>query len=197
MKAFTRLCALALSACSFFGKQAPLSPRYYDPEPSSAGAQLAPIGKGLRLGHVVGATHLRERVAYHVSERELAFYEGRRWTERPENYLRRALAHELFERRSLTQIVSGVAPTLEVELTDFSELKEPKHAVRAKLRAVLVDARTVRFEHTFAVEVAVEGDDFTSVPRALGDALAQLVAEVAERVVTELPTASGAWGLAR
>ncbi|HEY6878047.1 MAG TPA: ABC-type transport auxiliary lipoprotein family protein [Polyangiales bacterium] len=187
MKVFILLFTLALGACSFFGKQAPLSPHYYDAAPSSEGGQVAPSGQALRLGHVVGASHLRERVAYHVSERELAFYEDRRWTELPENYLRRALVHELFERRGLTQVVSGVAPTLEVELTDFSELTGSKHGVRAKLRAMLVDARAVHFEHTFVAEVAVAGNDFDGVPQALGEALAQLVSQVAERVIGALP----------
>jgi cholesterol transport system auxiliary component len=190
MKALTLLFALALSACSFFGKQAPLHPRYYDPEPaavSAGGAQAS--GKSVRIGHVGGGSHLRDRIAYHVSERELGFYESRRWTERPETYVRRELARELFERRGLTQIASGVAPTLEVELTDFSELKGSKHAVSIKARALLVDARTVRFEHTFAVELPVEGDAFDGVPVALSKALTNLVSQIGQRVTDALPSA--------
>jgi cholesterol transport system auxiliary component len=187
MKALTLLFALSLAGCSFFGKQEPLHPQYFDPEPAHVSSGGAATGKSLRLGHVTGASHLRERIAYHVSDRELGFYERRRWTERPEMYLRRALARELFERRGLTQIASGVAPTLEVELTDFSELKEPKHAARVRARVLLVDARTVRFEHTFDVEVATDGEDFDGVPAAFSNALAQLVSEIGERIVSELP----------
>jgi cholesterol transport system auxiliary component len=188
MKAFTLLFALSLAGCSFFGKQEPLHPQYYDPEPAHlTSGSVAVSGKNLRLGHVVGATHLRERIAYHAAERELGFYDRRRWTERPEAYLRRALARELFERRGLTQIASGMAPALEVELTDFSELREPKHAARARARVLLIDARTVRFEHTFEVEVPVEGKDFHGVPAAFSDALVQLVSQIGERVAGELP----------
>ncbi|MET0285832.1 MAG: ABC-type transport auxiliary lipoprotein family protein [Polyangiales bacterium] len=184
MKAYSLLFALSLAGCSFFGKQAPLHPRYYDPEPEAASGAVTPSGKSLRIGHVLGASHLREKVAYHEAERELGFYEQRRWTERPEIYLRRALGRELFERRGMTQIVSGVAPTLEVELTDFSEHKSP-HQARARARVLLVDARTVRFEQTFEASVAIPGDDFD--PVAFSKALAQLVDQIGERVLNELP----------
>jgi cholesterol transport system auxiliary component len=185
------LFALCLSGCSFFGKQAPLHPRFYDPEPHASGGSARPEGgKSVRLGHVVGASHLRERIAFHASQHELGFYDKRRWTERPENYVRRELARELFERRGLTQVVSGSAPTLELELTDFSELRQPKHAVRIEARVLLVDARNVRFEHTFTVELPIqasEDDDFATVPGAMGQALSQLVSQVGERVSSELP----------
>lgn len=187
MKAYTLLFALSLAGCSFFAKQEPLHPRYYDPEPALATAGGARVGKSLRIGRVNGATYLRERIAYHESERELGFYERRRWTERPETYLRRTLARELFERRGLTQIASGIAPTLEVELTDFSEYKAPQHAVRARARVVLVEARAVHFEQTFDVSVAVEGKDFDGVPTAFSQALTQLVAQIGDRLVNELP----------
>jgi cholesterol transport system auxiliary component len=185
------LLALCLSGCSFFGKQAPLHPRFYDPEPHPSGGSVRAEGsKSVRLGHVVGASHLRERIAFHASQHELGFYDQRRWTERPENYLRRELARELFERRGLTQVVSGSAATLELELTDFSELRQPEHAVRIQAHVLLVDARNVRFEHTFTVELPVqasEGDPFAAVPGTMGQALSQLVSEVGERVNSELP----------
>lgn len=193
MKAVTTIALTSLLAgCSFFGKVAPLAPRYYDPTPEpTGGAARAEVGeKSLRLGHVLGSSHLRERIAYHTNPQELGFYEERRWTERPENYLRRELAAELFERRGIAQVVSGLSPTLEVELTDFSELKSPKHAARARARVLLVDARAVRFEQTFSVEVPIQGDDFSAVPAALGNALSQLVSQIGDRVAKELPSAS-------
>lgn len=195
MKAATScslLCALSLFGCSFFGKQAPMHPQYFDPEPalvSSGGTATA--GKSVRVGHVTGASHLRERIAYHESERELGFYERLRWTERPETYLRRVLARELFERRGLTQVTSGAAPVLEVELTDFSEYRAPQHAARARARVLLVDARTVRFEHTFDVQVPVEGEGFDGVPEAFSKALAQLVEQIGARLAEELPAPAG------
>jgi cholesterol transport system auxiliary component len=186
MKAYTLLFALSLAGCSFFGKQTPLHPRYYDPEPAASSSGGAATGKGLRIGHVTGASHLREKIAYHEGERELGFYEQRRWTERPETYLRRTLGRELFERRGLTQLVSGSAPTLEVELTDFSEHKSP-HQARARARVLLVDVRAVRFEQTFEVGVPIEGAEFDGVPAAFSKALTLLVEQIGQRVSDELP----------
>ena len=185
---------VVLQGCAFFGKSEPLSPRYYDPESELKEGKTSPpaLGKpSLRLGHVVGGSHLRERIAYHVSERELGFYEQRRWTERPEAYLRRALARGLFEQRSISSLVTGMGPSLDVELLDFSELLAPKHGVRVRARAVLVDQRTVRFEHTFTVEKAVsDGDDedFARVADAMARALTETVDEIGDRVLTELMT---------
>ncbi|MDB4990578.1 MAG: hypothetical protein JWN04_5756 [Myxococcaceae bacterium] len=184
----------ALSGCAFFGKQPPLRPRYFEAEADAPEGELHPVAAGapgLRLGHVVGSSHLRELIAYHVSEHELGFYEERRWTERPEHYLRRALAHALFEERGLTNLVSGVGPTLEVELTDFSELKTPEHAVRIRARVVLLDQRAVRLERTFSAEQPVaKGDDFAHVPAALSSALERCVAQIADAVKTELAAPS-------
>jgi cholesterol transport system auxiliary component len=181
-----------LSGCAFFGKSEPLAPRYYDPEgPAKEVATTPPaLGKpSLRLGHVVGGSHLRERIAYRVSEREVGFYDERRWTERPEDYLRRALARGLFEERAITSLVTGVGPSLDVELLDFSELLAPRHAVRVRARAVLVDQRTVRFERTFNVEEPVAGgkdQDFTAVADAMARALTRTVDEIGDRVASEL-----------
>lgn len=195
----TCLSAVLLTGCAFFGKSEPLEPRYYDPESSPREAKSVPPALGtpaLRLGHVVGGSHLRERIAYRVSERELGFYDERRWTERPENYLRRALASGLFEQRGINSLVTGVGPSLDVELIDFSELREPKHAVRVRARAVLVDQRTVRFEQTFTVEQPVSGDadDFSRVAEAMSVALERTVDAIGDRVLSELTRAVNAGG---
>ena len=182
---------LPAGACAFFGKVPPLHPRYFDAEVVAAARPAAAAGNAgehpLRLGHVVGSSYLRERIAYHVSEHELGLYDQLRWTERPEDYVRRALARALFEERNLTNVVSGVVPALELELTDFSELKKPQHAVRVRARVVLVEQRAVRFERTFTVELPVaNGDDFGLVPAALSEALSKCVEQIADAVSAEL-----------
>lgn len=179
-----------LEACSFFGKAAPMHPRYFQPEgetPSRARALQHLGGPALRLGHVAGSSFLRERIAYHVTEHELGVYDERRWTERPEDYFRRALARSLFEERGLSNVVSGSAPVLDVELTDFSELLGPTHAVRVRAQVSLVDQRAVRLERSFSVEQAVaKGADFALVAAAMSQALERSVAQIADDVEREL-----------
>jgi ABC-type uncharacterized transport system auxiliary subunit len=195
---FPLLLAATVSACAFFGKSDPLEPRYYSVEsgksqaPAPAGSELA-RGQTLKLGSIEGGSHLRDRIAYRSSDRELGFYDSRRWTERPEAFFRRALAHALFEERSLVRAVSGSAPTLEVELTDFDELLTPRHAVRVRARVLLADQRVARFEHTFSVEqpVASQAESFDSVADAMAVALERCVDEIGDRVVAELSSLAG------
>ncbi|MDB4972094.1 MAG: hypothetical protein JWN48_435 [Myxococcaceae bacterium] len=186
------LVSCALTACAFFGKAEPINPRFFDPVridlPGGERAS-AVSGPGLKLGHIVGASHLRELIAYHVSEHELGFYEKLRWTERPEDLMRRALAHALFEERGIKNEVSGFGPVLEVAVTDFSELLKPTHAVRVRARVVLIDQRTVRMERTFSTEQAVaKGDDFSLVADAMSEALERCVGEIADAVKAQLAT---------
>ena len=184
----TALAACLLSGCAFFGKTDPLDARYYSAELSDAPAVKAAPASGvpLRLGSISGATHLRERIAYRESEREVGFYEGRRWTERPESYLQRALSQALFEQRGMQRITSGIAPTLDVELTHFDELLGSPHTVRVRARVMLRDRRSTRFEHTFGADQEVKGSEFVGVAEALSVALGRCVEQIADRVVAEL-----------
>lgn len=186
----------ALEACSFFGKVPPMHPRFFEPEPavlSRTRAHQHGGGPALRLGQVVGSSFLRERIAYHLSEHELGIYDERRWTERPEDYFRRALTRSLFQERGLTNVTSGVAPVLDVELIDFSELTGPVHAVRVRALVRLVDQRAVRLERSFSVEQPVaKGDDFALVASAMAQALERSVTQIADDVERELNTSLAA-----
>jgi len=121
----------ALGGCALTDKSDPLEIRYFTPQSSggSAPAQTAvPAAAeslGLSLGRVRASAYLRERIAFRASANELGFYEGLRWTERPESYLRRALSSSLFEQRGLEQVLAGPGATLEVELISFEETREP------------------------------------------------------------------------
>lgn len=189
------LAAATLSGCAFFGKSEPLTPRFYTPEQAPADSMLKAAttsneGLALRLGRVLASAHLREQVAYQASERELGFYEQRRWTERPETYLGRALSRALFQQAGITHVVSGPAPTLDVELLDFTEVRAPRRLARVRVRALLSDGRTALLEQTFAAEEAVKGaeDDFEPVVGALAKALERVVDDVAQATTTALRT---------
>ena len=111
MPRFAAAGALALSAlsgCALLGKSDPPVRRYFTLDPleqvspasaPQAPAKIAADGRRLRLGHVTGSSHLRERMVVRTAGLELTFSETRRWTERPDVYLHRALAHALFEQR--------------------------------------------------------------------------------------------------
>lgn len=183
-----------LSGCALFGKSEPLEPLYYTPEVAVA-AELArrprDPAQRLRLGRVAGGSHLRDRISYRNGSRELGYYEERRWTERPEVYVERALSRVLFEQRGVTRVVSGSSPTLDVELLEFDELVAPKHAVRVSLRILLSAQREATLERSFSVELPVpSGERYEVVAEAMAGALSRCIAEVADAVVSELAAIS-------
>lgn len=195
------LCALAcgaLAGCALLGKNEPPSRRYFTPESSAPGGGLvaAPVnstpraeGLRLRLGRISAWSHLRERMVTRTSSRELSYSEDRRWTERPDIYLQRALGHALFEERGLTQVISGSAPTLEVELVAFEETENPRRALLQAL-VVLHDERIALLQETVTVEEpltpAKDADQAVAVVEALSRSLQTAVTRISDRVVGRL-----------
>ena len=184
-------CALACAGCALLGKNDPVVPRYFTPQYESAGLAPAPVHPELRLrlGRVSAWTHLRERMVIRNSPEELTYLEDRRWTERPEVYLRAALERTLFEERGLVEALSGTAPTLDVELAAFEEVQKPTQHVRLQALVTLHDDRSERMEETITVEEPVTAgpDHDIAVVDALSRALHRGVDAIADRVVAKLP----------
>jgi cholesterol transport system auxiliary component len=182
--------AVVLSGCALLGKNDPLVPRYFTPE-FDGDAPRAPVRSDLqlRLGRVEGWSHVRERMVARNSARELFYYEDRRWTERPEIYLRRALSRTLFEERGVVASLSGRAVTLDVELIAFEEIEQP-HKARMQALLVLRDDRIGLLEETITVEQPVakteQADQAGAVVDALSQALQAGVTRIADRVVAKL-----------
>ncbi|HEU4404706.1 MAG TPA: ABC-type transport auxiliary lipoprotein family protein [Polyangiaceae bacterium] len=206
--ALAPLAALWLSACALTGKSAPLEPRYFDVEaaareggaPPAPGACARPApgaAPAVRLARVRSGADLRERIALRRSEFEIGYYEDRRWTEKPEAFLRRALTRALYEECGLERAVQPGGPSLEVELTAFEEVKAPRHLARVRAAAFFYDERRVRFERTLGAErpVAVGGDEADAVARAMAGALDDLVRRIARDVSGELAPAPEAGGV--
>jgi cholesterol transport system auxiliary component len=185
--------ALVIGGCALTSKGDALSPRFFSPEPE-LNAKTLPEPAGppleLRLGQVEAASYLEERISYRPRPSELAYYEDRRWTEAPEHYLRRALAHELFERRHLRRIVSGRGATLDVELTAFEELRGTPAKVRLALSYTVHEDGQSSLERSLVVERALvqtnEPDPARQVAAALALALADAVSRVSEEVTRTL-----------
>jgi cholesterol transport system auxiliary component len=198
--------ALPASGCALTDKNTPIVTRYFSPErdpphpvadkvaapPSPSAAQ--PLE--LRIGRIGSASYLDERIAYRDTPYELGFYQERSWTEAPEGYLRRRLNRVLFEERGLRRVVGGAAPTLDVELTAFEEMRVPQRVARVQLVVALRDARAVHWEETLTVDEPVvpkPGEDpANAAVEALGTALRAMVDRVADRVARELQAADAA-----
>jgi cholesterol transport system auxiliary component len=199
-RAWAVLFGACLGGCALSSKGEALTPRYFSPallDVSSTGAAAessptpaAPTAPELRIGRIEPAAHLQERIAYRLGPSELAYYDDRRWTEPPEQFVRRALESELFERRAFRRVVAGVAPTLDVEVLSFEELRQGAPRARLALLVTLRDERHALLERTVVVEAPLaEGDGGPALAAAMAINLGKATEQIAEQVKAELEKA--------
>ena len=187
-----------VAGCALLSKGDPGAARYFSLERASDGPvaiQAEATGEQgeppeLRLGRITGAPHLEERLVFRDSAFEIRFHRELRWTEPPELFLKRRLARVLFEERGLRQVVGGAAPTLDVQLIAFDEVRVPRRLARVQLVARLHDEHLVLWEETLTVDAPIveeqDGDLALETVEALGKAMQAAVVKVANRVFSEL-----------
>lgn len=166
------LCAMAItlatSGCALTSKADLVEVRYFSPERAKTRLESAnappgaPAANGalqLRLGRVTAGPHLRDRIAYRDAAYELGYYDELRWTERPETYVRRAFSRSLFEEHGVHRVLGGVAPTLDVEVIAFDDLRlKGARAARVELKVILFEDNDVIFEDTLTIDRPVTGE---------------------------------------
>jgi cholesterol transport system auxiliary component len=191
---FVSVVLLALApGCALLTKSEPVIPRYFSPEapalskPAAAGGGA---GLELRLGRVTSDAYIKDRIVHRDSAFEIGYYDDRVWTEKPEAYVRRALARALFDERGVTQLLSGVGATLDVDVVAFEEVREPLHLARIELVYVVYDDRVVRLSRSVVVERPIapaKGDaSANQAVKAMSTALAAAVDAVANAAASEL-----------
>jgi cholesterol transport system auxiliary component len=192
LAAAAALCGVG--GCALLFKSAPATPRYFSPErpsdlPRSASRRPDPPYE-LRLGRVDSAANIEDTLVLRDSANEVGYYRLRRWTEAPEQYLRRRLARVLFEERGVREVVSGAGPTLDVQLTAFEEVRGPPRTARVQVIVRLHDARLVSWDETITMEQPVAaagvGNGADADVEAIGAALRAAVDQIADRVIDEL-----------
>jgi cholesterol transport system auxiliary component len=208
------LSALFVSGCALFSRGEALSVRYFDPEPPprSPAAARSSVEAGfeegdgaprcaLSLGRVAASDDIDTRIAFRPSPYRMDYYETRRWSERPDGYLRRSLVRALFEERACRRIASGPGPSLDVDLVGFEERRGAPETVRVALHLLLHDGATVLWESSIevvrAAPGAAGGEPFEPVVAALAGALGAAVAEVAEQVGAALRAGADGEGARR
>lgn len=198
---FVVLCAISSAltgqGCALTSKAALVDVRYFSPEcvqPRVDGPVQQPGSEGsprLRLGRVSSGPNLRERMAHRDAPYELGYYDDLRWTELPETYVRRELGRSLFEAHRLRRVLSGAAPTLDVELIAFDDVHlQTGRAARVELRIILYETDGAIFEETIAIDRLVAGER-----PAVEDVVAAMsiaLDAAADRVTTRVETALAA-----
>ncbi|MGE5180753.1 MAG: ABC-type transport auxiliary lipoprotein family protein [Acidobacteriota bacterium] len=177
---------VVLAGCALTSKSAPIELRYFTPLPPAPAAHPVVPGVAharLRLGRITPSAHLRYPIVHRDSPVELAPYETLRWSEPPDAYVRRALGRALFEARPIDQAIGGAAPTLDVEVVAFEEVRhEARHSGRVELRYVLHDERAVLARGVVAIERDAAGPAIEQVVAAISSALDAAVTQLADRV---------------
>lgn len=185
-----------VSGCALTSKATPLQLRFFSPTTAEHDARTKTPQSGnlaLRLGKMESGAHIEQRIAFRKSETELSYHQALRWTEPPAFYLRNQLASAIFDERGVSRIVTGIGPTLDLELNEFEELQFGARRVRVGLRFVLRDEQRAMLDQVVIVERALSLDA-TSTPeesmaRAMATALADATSTVANRVVEKLSAA--------
>lgn len=189
--------ALALPGCALTSKADPIDIRYFaPPEPpveasarASADTAAAPA---LRLGRVRAADHLRSTIVFQKSDVELGAYASDYWTERPTDYVERALRAELYQRRGIVESLSSSATTLDVEVLAFQEIREgDARAARVTLAFSVRDGGKVADASQVTVDVPATTDGLEGVVTAIGVALQKATALLGERVAGDLSRIEG------
>jgi cholesterol transport system auxiliary component len=193
---FAMVIAVAASACALTSKAEVVDVRYFSPERieprrDNKGPTLIDRATGsnvpleVRLGRVSSGPNLRERIAFRNTAYELGYYEDLRWTERPETYVRREIGRSLFETQGMRRVLSGTAPTLDVEVIAFDELRLMSgRAVRVQLRVILYEDAGVILEDTLTIDRPVLGEKpkIEEVIAAMATALDATADQVALKV---------------
>ena len=190
----------ATSGCALTSKADLVEIRYFSPEVikprlTSGDASSAPAAPApndaveVRLGRVSSGPNLRERIAFRDDAYELGYYEDKRWTERPETFVRRELGRALYESHGFKRVVGGSAPTIEVEVIAFDDLRlQTGRAARVQLKVIVFEGAGVMFEDTITVDRPVPGDKpkIEDVVAAMSVALEAASEQIATRVGNEV-----------
>ncbi|TMB39180.1 MAG: hypothetical protein E6J55_23175 [Deltaproteobacteria bacterium] len=178
---------VALGGCLL---RTPDSPRFFRPGSATLDAtaedEVDPPAAGriaIRLRGVRSEPFLRERIVWRISEVEYGLYEQRRWIDLPAHYVERALRTRLRATPGLRLANDLRAVALRVDVLAFDDVLAPVHAANVALAVALEDpVRGRLFVRTFDARAGIESADPASMAKAMGQALDDAVAQVADAV---------------
>lgn len=172
----------ALSACVDL-KPAPAPPIRWltlaEPADERAADSAPPVVAELSVAGLRASDAIGESLVRRQTDFELAYDEGARWVEPPEQMVERALHHELFRRRGF-RASSRAARHLEVELLSFEESLAPRRQAVVSLTIKLSERGAVILDQRVRAVQPVDSGDPAEVASALTAALDDAVTRVAD-----------------
>jgi cholesterol transport system auxiliary component len=172
------------SGCALLSRGSAMEPRWFTPEVARATEGIPEMQptRDLHLGRVTSGATISLRIAFSDGMYEVGYYDDRRWTERPELYVRRALDRALFEEGRFQRAPMSGGPSLDVDVLKFEEVKgATTHAARVALHLVLSTDR-VLLERTVTVSEPAAGEPFDAFVAAMALVLGTTATEVARDV---------------
>jgi ABC-type uncharacterized transport system auxiliary subunit len=181
------LAFIALAGCVFRQSD---PPRYFRPDAAALSSESTPddgsAKKAIRLRAVRARPFLRERIVWRTPT-EYGMYEQRRWSELPEAYVERALVSALRRQARVDLTNDPRAPRLYANVTAFDEVVDPKHVANVAVDVTLTAADgSLLLDRGFSAEAPIADDDPNSLVRAVGAALDDVSAQVAQSVAEKL-----------
>ncbi len=178
---------LVLGGCLL---RTPDPPRFFRPGSAALEAaaedQADPPAAGgiaIRLRGVRSEPFLRERIVWRASEVEYGLYEQRRWIDLPAHYVEQALGRRLRATPGLRLTNDPQAVALHVDVLAFDDVLAPTHEANVTLAVTLEDRAHGRLlTRTLDARAGIENDDPASMATAMGQALDDAVAQVADAV---------------
>ena len=178
---------LVLGGCLL---RTPDPPRFFRPGSAALegvaedlGDPPAAGGIAIRLRGVRSEPFLRERIVWRASEVEYGLYEQRRWIDLPAHYVEQALGRRLRETPGLRLTNDPQAVALHVDVLAFDDVLAPTHEANVSLAVTLEDrARGRLLMRTLDARAGIENEDPASMAKAMGQALDDAVAQVADAV---------------
>ena len=178
---------LVLGGCLL---RTPDPPRFFRPGSAALEAAAedradppAAGGIAIRLRGVRSEPFLRERIVWRASEVEYGLYEQRRWIDLPAHYVEHALGRRLRETPGLRLTNDPQAVALHVDVLAFDDVLAPTHEANVSLAVTLEDrARGRLLMRTLDARAGIENEDPASMAKAMGQALDDAVAQVADAV---------------
>jgi len=178
---------LVLGGCLL---RTPDPPRFFRPDSKALEAAAeehadppAANAIAIRLRGVRSEPFLRERIVWRSSEVEYGLYEQRRWIDLPARYVEQALGQRLRATPGLRLTDDPQAVALRVVVLAFDEVLAPTHEADVTLAVTLEDrARGRLLTRTLDARAGIENDAPASMAKAMGQALDDAVAQVADAV---------------
>lgn len=175
--------ALLCTACvSGLGGSEPQTMRFYSAALDFEVEPVAPVeAMPVRVGRVVAARHLGERMVWRRAGVEYGFSELDRWTEPPAAWLERALTRSLRDAHGLPAGRGAGELLLELELFAF-ERDVDANAVRVGFTLVAMNGRAVVLEDSFHTVEPLARTGAQGYAEAARAALARSVGQAATAV---------------